>query len=111
MVISRRSLLALIVGLVLLLGQQAAWTHLVSHLGGQSAQSVAPTEANHGAGDGLSLVCGTCLAFAGLDAGPAPQAKAPTLSSEPVRHVVAVLAFRGETLSRYFLARGPPVVS
>jgi hypothetical protein len=111
MVTSRRSLLALIVGLALLLGQQAAWTHLVSHLGGQSATSVTPTEAPGEAGDGLSLVCGACLAFAGLDAGPASQAQAPVLSREPVLHLVAALAFRGETLSRPFLARAPPAVS
>lgn len=111
MVISRRSLLALVIGLALLLGQQAAWRHWVSHLGAQSAQSVAPMEAPHGAGGGLAEICGACLAFAGLDAGPASQAQAPLLGSEPVHHLVAALAFRGEALSHSFFARAPPVVA
>lgn len=103
-----RSLLALFVALALLLGQQAAWTHLVSHLGEQGEQVSASNDDAHEAADALSHVCVACLAFVGLDAGPISTLHVADLGGVLARQVASVLPLQGEILSRSFLARAPP---
>ena len=68
--------------LLLLHSQQAAYWHLLGHLGTTSTDTVVQQQdVEHGAPEQLSHVCSTCLAFAGVDAvplaafaGPAPAA-------------------------------------
>ncbi|MDK9702971.1 MAG: hypothetical protein OEL20_07500 [Sulfuritalea sp.] len=67
--------LALILSLLLVSGQQAAFAHMVAHMlghaAGPSAVQVAQGEdADHGAALSLSHVCTTCIAFAGVDVAP-----------------------------------------
>ena len=79
-----RPLFALLLSLLLIGSQQAAFAHLLSHLHGEP-QAVTHFNNDHGAIDQLADTCTACIAFAGVGGG------APTSSL-----VVSVAAFTGD---------------
>jgi hypothetical protein len=69
---SRQSLVACLLALLLVFAQQAAFTHLIGHLSGQSsAQAIADHEDRaHGSALSLTHNCATCVALATLGGPP-----------------------------------------
>lgn len=61
----RHPLFALLLSLLLLGSQQAAFAHLLSHLRSGS-ETVTHYQIDHGAIDGKAETCITCIAFAGI---------------------------------------------
>ena len=90
-----RPFFALLLALLLLGSQQAAFAHLLSHLNGASTQALKVYQDNDGKIDQLADTCITCIAFAGIGGG------APATSSS-----VSVAAF---TADDYFLPRAASV--
>ena len=72
-----RPLLALLLSLLLIGSQQAAFAHLLSHVHAGSAVAT-QLQGDHGAIDQLADTCATCVAFAGVGGGTPPSA--PTVS-------------------------------
>ena len=108
----RHPFFALLLALLLLGSQQAAFAHLISHLAA-TTESVATQEDNgHGAALTLSHVCTTCIAFTALASGGPASSQAMLLlaatvgerfhntseSLSPARRIVSCRA------------RAPPVV-
>jgi hypothetical protein len=106
-----RSLIAVFAVLALLFSQQAAWAHLIGHLGSHAlSEAATPPHQDHDENDASSDVCHDCLAFAALDAGPASGVCLSDAGGALVVGFVAVFSPSGETVSHSFLARAPPVV-
>jgi hypothetical protein len=100
---------AILLALLLLGGQQAAFAHLVGH-GGVAAVAVAQSgDEDHGAAVSLSHVCTTCLGVAAL-AGAAPPSSLPRLPAlaGSVRVSSPAAADRPAPTYLPYLARGPP---
>ncbi len=103
--------LVLLCTLFLLGAQQAAFVHLLSHLGAR-AESVGEQQdgGSRGKLPDLSHVCTTCAAFATLDAAPLPSGltlAVRQLPSAPQRH--AALGTTAHFSSQY-RARAPPAL-
>lgn len=97
--------------LFLLGAQQAAFVHLLSHLGSRAESAVQPRDGgSHGTAPDLSHVCTLCAAFAALDAAPLslslPLAET-RLPNETPRHAALVLPAR---FSGQYRARAPPIL-
>ena len=90
-----RPLFALLLSLLLLGSQQAAFAHLLTHLHSGSATGVTHYQSDHGATDKLADTCTTCIAFAGVG-GSAP----------PTSLAVIVAAFASDN---YLLPTDKPV--
>lgn len=103
-------LFALLLSLLLLSGQQAALAHMLGHATTTAAVQVAGEgDADHGATLALSHVCTTCLAFAGVDAGPPVSLLALGLATRATAALLVAVA-PAPTL-RFFAAfrsRAPP---
>jgi len=107
-----RPFLALLLALLLLGAQQAAFAHLISHLGAETAAAGHRHDGGHDGHDGLTHVCSTCLAFAAVAVGalpsaPAALAGAPDLVAPPLP---PPLPAAGTAAFRRYLARAQPVV-
>lgn len=105
-----RPLVAVVLSLLLLGAQQAAFAHMIGHFGA-SAVMVATDDDGHGEALGLSHVCTTCVSLSALDAG-APLGVPPRLTLDgafaPPLQAPAV-AFEASAGAAY-LARAPPAV-
>jgi hypothetical protein len=105
-----RPFLAVLLSLLLLGAQEAAFAHMIGHLGAAAA-TVASGDEGHGEAPGLSHVCTTCVSLSALDAS-APSGVTPRLTFEgafgaPVAASTSVV--ETATPLRYF-ARAPPLV-
>jgi hypothetical protein len=89
-----RPFFALLLSLLLIGSQQAAFAHLLSHWHGGSA-AAAQYHDDHGAIDQLADTCTTCIAFAGIG-GSAPSSSPP----------VSIASFAGDS---YCLPLAAPV--
>lgn len=108
-----RPLVALLLSLLLLGAQQAAFAHMVGHVGAAGAAVTMAGQGDDGHGEALNLshVCTTCVAASGL-ASAAPFGVPPRLTFDGVAaapieatvHAVAVAP------SQPYLARAPPAV-
>jgi hypothetical protein len=67
-----RPFFALLLSLLLIGSQQAAFAHLLSHAQGRSSTAVAQYQDDHGSLDGAAETCTTCIAFAGVGGGALP---------------------------------------
>lgn len=107
--LSRRFAITIVMlsALFLLGVQQAAFVHLLGHLGPRAESDTKP-QGSHGKVP--DLPCSTCAAFATLDAAPLPLGlplAAMPLSHEAPQHAIITLAPR---LSVPYLARAPPIL-
>jgi hypothetical protein len=68
----RHPLFALLLSLLLIGSQQAAFAHLLSHVYAGSAV-VTQLQGDHGAIDQFADTCATCVAFAGVGGGTPPS--------------------------------------
>ena len=107
-------LFALLLSLLLVSGQQAAFAHMFAHMlghaAGPSAVQIAQEEdAEHGATLTLSHVCTTCIAFAGVDATP-PASFLPLALATEQSATLAVALPPTPTLrfAAAFRSRAPP---
>ena len=106
----RHPFFAVFLALLLLASQQAAFAHLISHLG-ETTESVAKQEdSGHGVALTLSHVCTTCLAFAALD-GPPAAPPLPSFAADTGETFLVVVATTPPTRRIVTCrARAPPVV-
>lgn len=106
-----RPLIAVILSLPLLGAQQAAFAHMIGHIGGASAAvtTVDHDEQGHGEALNLSHVCTTCVSAAGLAAG-APLGVPPRLTFDGTFAAPATATSKdfAATVVRRYLARAPP---
>jgi hypothetical protein len=70
--LSRRPFFAVLLSLLLIGSQQAAFAHLLSHAQG-SAKALTQLQDNHGSIDGAAETCTSCIAFAGVGGGAPPS--------------------------------------
>jgi hypothetical protein len=112
----RHPFLALLLALLLVGGQQAAFAHMVAHMLGHATTTGAVEvaqegDAGHDAALVLSHTCTTCLAFAGADAAP-PVSIAPlaTASGHVAAPVVAVSPAPTFRFNAAFRSRAPPLL-
>ncbi len=109
-----RPFVALLLSLLLLGSQQAAFAHLISHIGAAHRLTVVENDgdAGHGAAATLAHVCTTCVAFAAVTGGALPSAQ-PSLfgvadvAQTPLSSLLPAVA--GAAVSPY-RARAPPAV-
>lgn len=107
-------LLALLLSLLLLGGQQAALAHMLGHAvapaAAQTASEVAQGEdTEHGAVLALSHVCTTCIAFAAADlAPPAPVLSLAIAAESIAAPAVAVAPAPTLAFLAAFHSRAPP---
>jgi hypothetical protein len=108
----RHPFFALLLALLLLGSQQAAFAHLISHLGATTESVAKHEDRGHGAALALSHACTTCIAFTAVASGGPASYQAPLLfatvfgehfcatseSFSPARRIVTCRA------------RAPPVV-
>lgn len=110
--LNSRRLLPLLLSLLLVFGQQAAFAHLLGHSGLGNQHLAQHEDQGHAAADALAQGCSTCVAFAALH-GTAPTSHAAPLLharfslAAPKAAAVAVVA-RALPTAR---ARGPPAHS
>jgi hypothetical protein len=112
---SLRPVVAVFLSLLLVGAQQAAFAHMVGHIG---AAGVAPMvdhdkDAGHGAAESLSHVCTTCVALAALTGGALPSVPLAPLDSGDVEAAPLsplLLVVPGAAFSLY-RARAPPAFS
>jgi hypothetical protein len=108
-----RPFVAVLLSLLLLGAQQAAFAHMIGHIGAGSAAVTTVDHDDEGHGEALTLshVCTTCVSAAGM-ASAAPFGVPPRLTFDGV--VEAPLASSGQAVAlvalRRFLARAPPAV-
>jgi hypothetical protein len=108
-----RPLMALLLSLLLLGAQQAAFAHMIGHIGPAAASTTSVGHGDDGHGEALNLshVCTACVSAAGL-AAAAPFGVPPRLtfdSSIAAPMVVTEIAVAVAAPLRY-LARAPPAV-
>ncbi|MRR51918.1 MAG: hypothetical protein EG825_13565 [Rhodocyclaceae bacterium] len=111
---TRRGFLpALLFALLLLLGQQAGWTHLATHLGGKGGHVhvLALSDEGHETADTLAHACVVCLAFVALDASLVPRWYSVDSNRMLVQRTRSLFPLEGEILGSPFLARAPPAFS
>lgn len=103
-------LLAAFFALLLLGAQQAAFAHLIGHLGATAQVMAQPDDDGHGEALTLSHVCTTCVGLSALDGAPPPVlpvlAAAAGTYALPTAPAVAV----GAASFSPYLARAPPAV-
>lgn len=107
-----RSLLPILLSLLLLVAQQAAYAHLVGHLGSGTPTAIQQEEGHHGAALSLSHTCTTCIALAAFAVASPPA----TIVSVPLIQGIDVLPAAVTAVPRHvvaaaYRARAPPVVS
>ena len=107
----RHPFFALLLSLLLIGSQQAAFAHLLTHLHAGSA-AVTHYQDDHGAIDGQADTCTTCIAFAGVGGSYAPPASQPQIfasfSGDNYRLPLAVPVFTRLVIT--CRARAPPTV-
>jgi hypothetical protein len=108
-----RPFLAVLLSLLLLGAQQAAFAHMVGHIGGASAAVTTVDHDDQGHGEALNLshVCTTCVGASGL-AFAAPCGVPPRLTFDGAVEApiaAATPSFAAEPPQRY-QARAPPAV-
>ena len=102
---ARRAVLALSLPL-LLLAQQGAWLHALSH---STADSFAATGQQDNGHDRHTKTCGLCLAFASFDGAAAPVLVNSELPAEHAPSVRAVLRQHSPGCAPHaYLSRAPP---
>jgi hypothetical protein len=109
-------LIVLLLALLLVGGQQAAFAHMVAHMLGHAtiagAVEVAEEgDAGHDAALVLSHTCTTCLAFAGADSALPPSIIPPALGAGAA--AVAAVAVPPAPTLRFcaaFRSRAPPLL-
>lgn len=79
-----RPFFALLLTLLLLGSQQAAFAHLIGHLGATTESIAHQEDSGHGAAFALSHVCTTCIAFVAVTGGGPASNHAPLLSAASV---------------------------
>jgi hypothetical protein len=109
-----RPIFAVLLSLLLLGAQQAAFAHMVGHIGAVGAATVVDhdRDAGHSTAESLSHVCTTCVALAALTGGALPSAPlAPLAAADVVAALLPPLlpACPGAAFSPY-RARAPPAV-
>jgi hypothetical protein len=109
-----RPFIAVLLSLLLLGAQQAAFAHMISHIGhaSQTAVTVATHgDDGHGAALSLSHVCTTCVSASGLAAaapfGVPPRLTFAGVAAAPIATSVAVVDTAAPLRYR---ARAPPAV-
>jgi hypothetical protein len=107
-----RPFIAVLLSLLLLGGQEAAFAHMIGHMGqGGTATVTAHGDEGHGESLSLSHVCTTCVSAAGLFAAAPPGVPSSLTfvgtTDTPVSMVVT--AFDAPA-SLAYLARAPPTV-
>jgi len=109
-------LLALLLSLLLLSGQQAALAHMLGHAAGtvaaQGATEVARQEdADHGVALALSHACTACIAFAAADAGPPAAVFASSMAvDQAAAPEIAVPSAPTFRFIAAFRSRAPPLL-
>lgn len=103
-----RPLVAILLSLLLIGAQQAAFAHMIGHLG-VSTEMVATEDDGHGEALSLSHVCTTCVSLSALDAG-APFGVPPRLTFDGAFAVPTSAAATDVVASARgaYLARAPP---
>lgn len=105
-----RPLLALLLSLLLLGAQQAAFAHLIGHLEAEMTAVEHRHDHRHGDHDGLSHVCTTCVGLAVLVGGALPSAPAALLGTAPAAALplTPLLPAVAAAPFPHYLARAPP---
>lgn len=105
-------LLALILSLLLVSGQQAALAHMLAHATvTRTVEAAQEGDVDHGAALSLSHVCTTCIAFAGVDvAPPAPLLPFATAAEGVATPNIAVPPAPTFGFSAAFRSRAPPLL-
>ena len=108
----RHPFFALLLALLLLGSQQAAFAHLIGHLGASSGSVAKQEDSGHGEALTLSHVCTTCIAFAALASGGPASSLAPLLLSATVDECFHHTSESISSARRIITcrARAPPVV-
>jgi hypothetical protein len=108
-----RPFLAVLLSLLLLGAQQAAYAHMIGHIGPAiSAETTAShNDDEHGHALNLSHVCTTCVSAAGL-ASAAPSGVPPRLTFDGALEVPSTAIRSGASVAaaQPYLARAPPAV-
>lgn len=109
-----RPLIAVLLSLLLLGAQQAAFAHMVGHIGAAGSVAVVDhdRDAGHSTAESLSHVCTTCVALAALTGGALPSAPVAPLGAAAVDAAPLpplLPACPGAAFSLY-RARAPPAV-
>lgn len=106
-----RPLVAVLLSLLLLGAQQAAFAHMIGHIGavGAAVTTVDGDDEGHGEALTLSHVCTTCVSASGL-ASAAPLGVPPRLAFDGVFDAPMVATALTVALAspRCYLARAPP---
>lgn len=98
-------LIALLLALLLVSGQQGALAHMLAHAaGGAQTLTAQEDDSSHGTALTLSQVCTTCIAFAGAGAAPLAASSAwlpapgeiahPAIAVSPAPTIRFVAAYR-----------------
>jgi hypothetical protein len=105
-------LIALLLALLFLAAQQAAFAHMIGHIGAAGVPTVVEGDTGHGAVDGLADVCVTCVALAALTGGaPLPAAPAaPCVAAAIAEPLPPALPVCPGAAASPYLARAPPAV-
>lgn len=107
--LSRRPFFAVLLSLLLIGSQQAAFAHLLSHAQG-SAKAITQLQDNHGSIDGAAETCTSCIAFAGLGGSAPPSSLQVVFASiDGNSYHLPLVAPRFAQLILSCQARAPPV--
>lgn len=107
----RRPFVACLLALLLIVSQQTAFTHLLSHLNGGS-EAAAQYLSDDIAADQHAEACATCVAFAGAGGNAPPSSRQEALVSLSVAGYCLPQATEAITRQVFACrARGPPSVS
>lgn len=108
-----RPLVAVLLSLLLLGAQQAAFAHMVGHIGAASATVATADQGDEGHGEALNLshVCTTCVSASGL-ASAAPFGVPPRLTFDGAAEAPIAATAHAVAIAppRSYLARAPPAV-
>ena len=106
-----RSVLAVLFSLLLLGAQQAAFAHLIGHIGPVERATSDNWQGDDGHGQALALadLCPACVSAAGLAAGAAPGVP-PRLTFDRAHEVPGTARCHAKPLpaAQPYLARAPP---
>ena len=105
----RHPFFAVLLSLLLLTSQQAAFAHLLSHLP-DGAKATTQYQNDHGSLDGAADTCTTCIAFAGVGGGAPPSSAANAINGVSADNVhLPVVALLASQPPASYRARAPPV--
>lgn len=105
-----KPLLAVCLALLLLGAQQAAFAHLIGHVGVSSATPAMAGDGDHGSAESLSHTCVTCVGLSALAAAaPLPEPPLVDLASALLPSAVVTIITPAGGSNGPYRARAPPV--